>query len=107
MPTSPKTFDLEQLEERIRAAARMAPEKDTVFRKLVTRSKQEHDKRSSWQIPLREGTDECYAVELVPCGPDDDGAVALEKEHSDEQVRLDAQAAYDFWIENLPADALA
>lgn len=99
--------DMVVLEERVRAASWMVPEKETRWRRLETRTGAEYDPRSSWMIPLRPGTPERFAVELVPCDADDAGAVSLQKNLSPEQLRLDAQVLYDLWEEGLPRDALA
>lgn len=91
--------DMTQLEERVRAAAWMIPEKETRWRRLATRSRGEFDPKSGWMIPLDGGTEDRFAVELVPCDADEPGAVSMQKNELPEQIRLDAQVLYDLWEE--------
>lgn len=106
MSDSTFTFDLNQLAERTRAACWRIPAGETAFRRLETRSRDQYDPKNGFMIPLKRGTRECYAVELVPCDPDDAGAVSLRKDHDQNQIRIDAEVLYDLWIENLPAGTL-
>lgn len=92
-------IDMAVLEERVRAAAWMVPEKEVRWRRLETRTRDRYDPRSSWMVRLHPGTDDKYAVELVPCDADDPGAMSLQKHQLPEQLRLDAQVLYDLWEE--------
>jgi hypothetical protein len=101
--------DMAVLEERVRAATWLVPEKGTRWRRLAGRTHEQYaasTARSSWMILLRPGTAELFAVELVPCDPGEPGSVSLQKNQSPEQIRLDAQVLYDLWEEELPRDAL-
>lgn len=103
----PVTFDIERLEERVRAAARQLPAPEgSEFRRLETRRREEYDPGSGWMIPLKKGNRDVYAVELVRCDPDAPGAVLIQQNSSDLAVRTAAQAMYEMWIEELPAGAL-
>ena len=93
--------DMARLAERVRAAAWMVPAKETHWRRLETRSREQFNRRSGWMIPLQGGTAEVFAVELVPCDPDDPGAVSLQRHQSAEQIRLDAEVLYDLWVEEV------
>jgi hypothetical protein len=99
--------DMARLEERVRAAARLIPRKDRQWRCLITRTRDEYNPKGHWVIPLRQPTHDCYAVELIPCDPDDPGSVSLHKEELPEQIRLDAQVLYDLWVERLPEEVLS
>jgi hypothetical protein len=98
--------DMAVLEERVRAAARMVPQKETRWRRLEARTREQYNPRSGWMMPLVEGTRARFAVELVPCEADDPGAVPIQKSESHEQARLDARVLYDLWEEEQPADEL-
>ena len=100
-------LELPRLEERVRAASWLVPRKEIQWRRLETRTRDQYDPNSSWMIPLTRGTPEVFAVELVPCDPDDPGAVSVQKNHTADQIRADARIMYDEWMENLPADALS
>jgi hypothetical protein len=98
-------LDMARLAERVRAAAWMVPAKDTHWRRLETRTREQFSPRSGWMIPLRDGASEMFAVELVPCDPDDPGAVSIQRHQSAEQIRLDAEVLYELWLEEQPQGA--
>jgi hypothetical protein len=99
-------LDMDRLEARVRAAARLVPRKEMQWRRLVTRSREEFDHKAHWMVPLHHPTHDCHAVELVPCDADDEGAVTLHKEELPEQIRLDARVLYELWMEQLPEEVL-
>lgn len=99
-------IEMAQLEERVRAAARMVPRKGMESRCLETRSEEEFSPRSAWMMRLRNPTADCFAVELVPCDPDHPGSVVLHKEELPAQIRLDAHVLYELWMESLPMEVL-
>lgn len=98
--------NMDQLVERVRAACRMVPEKDSQFRRLETRSRDEYDPKSGWQIRVEGGSPDVYAVELAPCGEDAEGSVLIQRHSDENRIRTDAGAMYDLWHERLPLDAL-
>lgn len=103
MPDTGTGIEMPRLIERVHAAARMIHAKTFQFRRLASRSRAQFNPRNGWMIPLKNATDDLYAVELVPCTEDDDGAVAIHRDHDSSQLRLDAQVLYDLWAESIPA----
>lgn len=102
MPYDKMAVDFDQLAERVRAACWRMPAGEMEFRRLATRSKDAYDPKNGFMIPLKRGTHDCYAVELVPCDADAPGAVSMRKDHDPYQIRIDAETLYDLWVENLP-----
>jgi hypothetical protein len=99
-------LDMPRLVERVQAAARMIHDKTFQFRRLATRSRRQFNPRNGWMIPLNNGTDDVYAVELVPCQPEEEGAVAIHRDHDTPQLRTDSQVLFDLWLESVPASPL-
>jgi hypothetical protein len=95
-------LDMPRLVERVQAAARMIQGKTYQFRRLETRARAQYNPRSGWMIPLVNGDDTYFAVELVPCDADEPGAVAIHRHHDANQARLDAEVLFDLWAEMLP-----
>lgn len=102
MPYEKMAVDFDQLAERVRAACWGMPPGEVEFRRLATRSRGEYNPKNGWMIPLKNGTHDVYAVELVPCDADAPGAVSLRKDHDRFQIRINTQSLYDLWVENLP-----
>ncbi len=96
-------IEMPRLIERVHAAARMIPGRTFQFRRLATRSRTQFNPRNGWMIPLIGASDDLFAVELVPCGDDDERAVAIHRDHDASQLRLDAHVLWDLWAESLPA----
>jgi hypothetical protein len=103
MPEEAIGIDMPRLIERVHAAARRIRSKSIQFRRLETRTRAQCvADRAGWTIPLVNGSDSLFGVELVPCTEDDEGAVAIHHNHDTAQLRLDAQVLWDLWAESLP-----